>query len=211
MSASVRGRRAPRPSGEDRERAILATAERLLGERSLNEISVDDLAAGAGISRPTFYFYFESKEAVVLALLDRVADEARRTRRAALEGVGENPPELWRKGLASINDTFRGHAPVMLAVAQLVGGSDEVRKLWGEIIEGFVEDTTAAIESEARRGVALAGIAPRQLATALTWMNERVVHTILSGQEPSIDAGEALEVVLRIWSRAIYGDDGLGA
>src|SRR5258708_6704778 len=51
-----RGRRGTRASGDDRERAILPTAERLLEERPLGEISVEDLARGAGISRPTFYF-----------------------------------------------------------------------------------------------------------------------------------------------------------
>ncbi|MCU1616028.1 MAG: regulatory protein TetR, partial [Frankiales bacterium] len=65
-----RGRRRARPSGEDREAAILATFERLLAERPLSAVSVDDLARGAGISRPTFYFYFPSKDAVLLTLLD---------------------------------------------------------------------------------------------------------------------------------------------
>ena len=69
-----------RATGDDREQAILATAERLLEERPLHEISVDDLARGAGISRPTFYFYFASKDAVLLTLLDRVVDEARERR-----------------------------------------------------------------------------------------------------------------------------------
>ena len=75
-SAGARGRRTTRPTGDDREAAILATAEELLGQRPLAEISVDDLARGAGISRPTFYFYFRSKDAVLLTLLDRVVAEA---------------------------------------------------------------------------------------------------------------------------------------
>src|SRR6516165_6636836 len=81
----ARGRRVKHPSGEDRERAILATADALLAERPLKDISVDDLARGAGISRPTFYFYFPSKESVALSLLDRVAEEARSRRAAAVE------------------------------------------------------------------------------------------------------------------------------
>src|ERR1700712_2890043 len=71
-----RGRRAGRPSGDERELAILETAERLLEVRPLAEISVDDLARGAGISRPTFYFYYPSKDAVLLTLLDRIIAEA---------------------------------------------------------------------------------------------------------------------------------------
>lgn len=69
-STRSRSRRSTRPSGDDRERAILTTAERLLEQRPLAEISVDDLAKGAGISRPTFYFYFKSKDAVLLSLLE---------------------------------------------------------------------------------------------------------------------------------------------
>lgn len=206
-----RGRRARRPTGDDRERAILATAERLLEERSVNEISIDDLAKGAGISRPTFYFYFPSKEAVVLSLLDRVAEEARARRGQALELAGDRVPDLWRQGVVTILDTFRLHRALMLAVAQMVGESEEIRKLWAGIIDGFVEDTTAAIESERQRGMALEGVDARSLAVALNLMVERVFHTALSGQQPTLSEEEALEVVLLVWSRSIYGDDSLGA
>ncbi|EUA43724.1 HTH-type transcriptional regulator EthR [Mycobacterium xenopi 4042] len=85
-------RRSARPSGDDRELAILATAERLLEERSLAEISVDDLAKGAGLSRPTFYFYFPSKDAVLLTLFERVIVEAD----SALESMVANPQRTQR-------------------------------------------------------------------------------------------------------------------
>jgi len=71
-SRATRGRRSARPSGDDREIAILTTAEQLLEQRPLADISVDDLAKGAGLSRPTFYFYFPSKDAVLLTLFQRV-------------------------------------------------------------------------------------------------------------------------------------------
>src|SRR5271163_1478995 len=96
---STRGRRSARPSGDDRELAILSTAERLLEQRPLADISVDDLAKGAGLSRPTFYFYFPSKDAVMLTLFERVIVEAD----SALESMIANPPTdlkaLWRIGI----------------------------------------------------------------------------------------------------------------
>ena len=76
QTRALRGRRTVRPSGDDREQAILTTAERLLEQRSFTDISVDDLAKGAGLSRPTFYFYFKSKEAVLLSLLEPVIARA---------------------------------------------------------------------------------------------------------------------------------------
>ncbi len=86
----VRGRRGPRISGDDRERAILLTAERLLGERPLHEVSVDDLARGAGISRPAFYFYFACKESVLLALLDRLVQEQLEVEREAPDNLADD-------------------------------------------------------------------------------------------------------------------------
>ena len=100
-SPASRGRRPVRPSGDDRELAILATAERLLAERPLTAISVDDLARGAGISRPTFYFYFPSKEAVLLTLLDRMVAEARGRMGQSVERFAEDPPRWLRAGITA--------------------------------------------------------------------------------------------------------------
>src|SRR5215212_8200539 len=111
----TRGRRSPRASGDDRQRAILETAERLLAERSLGEISVDDLARGAGISRPSFYFYFPSKEAVLLTLLDRMVEEARGRMGEALERFAEDPARWLRAGITAIYDTLSDHRAVTTA------------------------------------------------------------------------------------------------
>ena len=74
-AASTSSRRRGARKGDQTEQAILDTAERLLGERPLAAIGIDELAAGAGISRPSFYFYFESRETVLRALAERIADE----------------------------------------------------------------------------------------------------------------------------------------
>lgn len=174
------------------------------------DVSVDDLARGAGISRPTFYFYFPSKEAVLLSLLDRVAEQARKEAEEALAGVAGDPPEIWRRSIRAIVGTFRSHRALMLAVAQMEGQSAELRKLWGQVIDRFVELTAFAIDCERARGAAPAGAPSRQLAIALNWMNERVFHAALAGYDPAIPEDEAFDVVLAIWSRAIYGDDSLG-
>src|SRR3712207_8911323 len=112
-----RGRRAPRATGDDRERAILETFERLLEERSLHAISIDDIARGAGISRPTFYFYFASKEAVLLSLFERMIEEARATQGEALDQLGDDPAAAVRASIAAHYETFRAHRAVTLAGA----------------------------------------------------------------------------------------------
>ncbi|MFW3168525.1 TetR/AcrR family transcriptional regulator [Geodermatophilus sp. CPCC 206100] len=205
--APGRGRRARRPSGDDRERALLATAEALLAQRPLAEISVDDLARGAGISRPTFYFYFASKDAVVLALLDRVVAEAHALRSAALAGAGGDARAGWRAALVAVRDTFTAHRALTAAATQLLAGSAEVRELWARVMEGFVAETAAAIEAERARGAAPGGPPARDLAVALNWMNERVIQGTLAGQQPAVGEADLIDVLLTVWLRAIYGTD----
>src|SRR5947209_1383332 len=113
----LRGRRASRPSGDDRELAILATAERLLARTPLSAISVDDLARGAGISRPTFYFYFGSKDAVLLSLLDRVVAEADAASARAFADPAADRRACWRDGITAYYATFRAHRSVVHASA----------------------------------------------------------------------------------------------
>ena len=203
-TATPRGRRAARPSGDDRQLAILATAERLLAERPLGEISIDDLARGAGISRPTFYFYFASKDAVLLTLLDRVIEQANTAAGEVLDRLGDDPRAILRATIASFYETFREHRAVTLAAARARGTHPEVRDLWATVMESWVQLTTAAIEAERARGAAPAGLPARDLAIALNSMNERVLYATFSADGPAVAEHAVVDVLLTVWLTSIY-------
>jgi TetR/AcrR family transcriptional regulator, ethionamide resistance regulator len=205
-AASGRGRRATRASGDDRERAILETTERLLEERPLSEISVDDLAKGAGISRPTFYFYFPSKDAVVLTIIDRLVAAAAGSREQALTTLAAGDPRAGlRQALEDLYSAFRSRRAVTLAAAELRMRNPEARALWAEVMEGWVADVTAVIEAERARGVAPPGEPARDVAIALVQMNERVQYATFADESPSLEQDRVLDVLVEIWLRAIYG------
>ena len=205
IATAARGRRPGRPSGDDRELAILTTAERLLSERPLNAISVDDLARGAGISRPTFYFYFPSKDAVLLTLLDRVVAEADAGARAAFDVPATTPREGWRRAISAYYETFRAHRPLTLAWAEARYTNAEIRELWAKVFDAWVQLCATAIEAERDRGAAPAGRAAADLAVVLTSMNERVLYATFSGDGPAVDEADVVDVLLDVWLRAIYG------
>lgn len=204
-SRHSRGRRGSRPSGDDREQAILATAERLLADRPLGEISIDELARGAGISRPTFYFYFESKDAVLLTLLERVVAEADE---AAFDLPGRQAPgdqaQPWREAINAFFTTFRAHRAVAVASAQAQATNLEVRQLWSRVMEHWVRRTEEAIQAERDRGVAPPGLPARELAVALNLMNERVMYAAFASQEPSVAEPQVVDTLLHVWLTSIY-------
>jgi TetR/AcrR family transcriptional regulator, ethionamide resistance regulator len=205
-AANGRGRRATRASGDDRERAILETAERLLEERPLSEISVDDLAKGAGISRPTFYFYFPSKDAVVLTIVDRLVAAAAGSREEALRTLAAGDPRAGlRQALEDLYSAFRSRRAVTLAAAELRMRNPEARELWAQVMEGWVADAAAVIEAERARGAAPPGEPARDLAIALVQMNERVQYATFANESPSLEQDRVLDVLVEIWLRAIYG------
>ena len=183
---ATRARRSTRPSGDDRELAILTTAEGLLEDRPLADISVDDLAKGAGISRPTFYFYFPSKDAVLLTLFERVIAEADATVRGSVRRLRHRPcARLARQHQRLLRTPAHSPGRVLAGVA---ADRDQrrVRELWSTFMQKWVDRTAAVISAERARGAAPDTVPAQDLAAALNLMNERAMFASYTGQSPSI-------------------------
>jgi AcrR family transcriptional regulator len=58
----------------DVREAILDAADRLLARYGYRKMTVDDLAADAGIGKGSVYLHFSSKEEVVISHVDRIVD-----------------------------------------------------------------------------------------------------------------------------------------
>jgi AcrR family transcriptional regulator len=196
-----RGRRSLRPTGEDREAAILDTAERLIGERPFSEISVDDLAKGAGLSRPTFYFYFASKDAVLLTLWERVIKEAD----AALEAIAvTDPAAIWRPAVSVFFETFGAHRGVTVAAAG--SANCEVRDVFATFMQKWTDFTAATIDAERKRGAAPVTLPSTDLAAALNLMNERALQAAFASETPGLPEDRVLDTLVHIWVTSIYGE-----
>ncbi|ULE34867.1 TetR/AcrR family transcriptional regulator [Mycobacterium sp. IDR2000157661] len=206
QARGARGRRSTRPSGDDREQAILGTLERLLERRPLAEISVDDLAKGAGISRPTFYFYFASKDAVLLALVEQVINEADANADAAMGGMDAavDPAGVW-KAINALFSTFGSHRAVTLAGADARPTNTDVRALWSRFMQKWIDHTTVSIETERSRGAAPQTIPAKDLATSLNLMNERMMLAAYAAEQPAVAPAQLVDTLAHIWVTSIYG------
>src|SRR5436305_13827365 len=54
---------------------MLDVAARLFGTQHFHEVRMDDVATEAGVGKGTIYRYFEDKDELYLALLDRAGDQ----------------------------------------------------------------------------------------------------------------------------------------
>lgn len=204
---ATRARRAARPSGDDREVAILETLEQLLDVRGFADISVDDLAKGAGISRPTFYFYFPSKDAVLLTLFERVISEVD----VAFEQNTQVTPatdryDMCRAGISVFFETFARHRGVTRAAHEVRASHPLVRELLVTFMDKWIDSTTAFIEAARSQGLAPTNLPAHDLATALYLMNERALFASFTAEQPSIAQDRLLGTLTHIWVTSIYGE-----
>ncbi|TQJ61271.1 TetR family transcriptional regulator [Arthrobacter sp. SLBN-83] len=205
-----RGRRSARVSGDERQDAILVTAETLLASRAFDDVSIEDLARGAGISRPTFYFYFPSKDAVLLALLDRVITEVEHRVGHLSRDFESDPAGAWTRSIGMFVEVFVSHRGVSTSAIAARARNDEVRGLWSKSMQSWVDFSSDVIRAEQARGAAPGGIDAHDLAVSLNLMNERVITAVLNRESPAIAESGALDVLSTIWIRSIYGSDNPG-
>ena len=104
-----------RRSRGDRQRDAIVTAVReLLHERSFADLSVSTISERAGVARSGFYFYFDSKYAVLAVILadaDELLDSL--THHFAPREPGETPAVFAKRMVGSAAAVYANDDPVL--------------------------------------------------------------------------------------------------
>jgi AcrR family transcriptional regulator len=200
-------RNRPARRGDEREGALLATAERLLNEESFEATPVAEIAETSGVSRPGFYFYFASKEALLGTLIVRTLDMlAARIPPAPAASVAD-PVQGLREALRGAADLWYEHRAVLMAATE--SGSRE-----STVFERIVAAQSALITPTStllRRGTRVRSDRDAYaLAEMFTWMAERNFY-VLSRKRPSRRQLHALaDRLLEVWVLAAGLDTDAG-
>jgi AcrR family transcriptional regulator len=97
----------PRP---ERERQMLEVAGRSFAERGFHAVSMDEIAARAGISKPMLYQYFGSKEGLYVAFVRQQGTALLGAMRNAIE-PGAPPAQALRAGTLAFLGYVDEHRP----------------------------------------------------------------------------------------------------
>jgi AcrR family transcriptional regulator len=160
---------------EERRQQLIGVALELFSQRSPDDVSIDEIASAAGISRPLVYHYFPGKLSLYEAALKRASDE--------LAGRFVEPPDgplgarllrVMRRFFDFVDEHGPGFSALMRG-GPAVGSTatnaliDSVRQAaYVQILSHLrVEDPPARLELVIRSWISLAE------STALIWLDGR--------------------------------------
>ncbi|GLF94021.1 TetR/AcrR family transcriptional regulator [Streptomyces yaizuensis] len=160
---------------EERRQQLIGVALDLFSARSPDEVSIDEIATAAGISRPLVYHYFPGKQSLYEAALRRAADDLAARFEEPCEGpLGARLLRVMRRYFDFVDEHGPGFSALMRG-GPAVGSTttnamiDEVRQAGYEQILAHldVDDPPVRLSLVVRSWVSLAE------STALIWLDGR--------------------------------------
>ncbi|GAQ53654.1 HTH-type transcriptional regulator SrpR [Streptomyces acidiscabies] len=160
---------------EERRQQLIGVALELFAQRSPDEVSIDEIAAAAGISRPLVYHYFPGKVSLYEAALKRASEDLASRFVEPHEGpLGTRLLRVMRRYFDFVDDHGPGFA-ALLRGGPAVGSSttnaliNSVRQEAYEQILSHLEitDPPPRLELLVRSWISLAE------STALIWLDGR--------------------------------------
>jgi len=189
---------------EQIERQLLDATERLMADgASFTELSVDRLATEAGISRASFYIYFQDKGDLLRRLAGQVfADLADAADRWWSVSRRRDPADV-RAAMDGLVASYRRHQPLLVALNEMAGYDPQVGTTYREILTAIAARLAAVIEEGQADGFIRPELSAATAASTLTWMAERTCQQNLPGRPESYDAEMAATLTQIVWA-ALY-------
>jgi AcrR family transcriptional regulator len=130
------------------KRALVEVASELFTEQGYASTSLDEIVAGARVTKGALYHHFSGKQALFEAVFETVEDQASRSIRRAVKGH-KDPWEKARAGLRAFLEVCQqpAYRRVVIAEGPAVLGYERYREQEERSTFGIVQDIVAAVLS----------------------------------------------------------------
>ncbi len=194
-----------RRSRGDRQRdAIIAAVRELLQERAFADLSVSTISERAGVARSGFYFYFDSKYAVLAVIVaEAMAELDQLTHDFAPREPDESPSEFAKRMVGYAAIVFSSHDPIMGACNLARSTDAQIREIMDDFQDTVVDKIVGLVKQDSgARPVSDDITALVRTLTAVTSMT--LAHdSAFVGRDQ--DPVAAVEIVERLWLSALWG------
>jgi AcrR family transcriptional regulator len=196
--------RSARPrKGEIRENQILDALERILATKPFAELTMDDIATQAHLSRSALYSYFASKEAALGALHQRTYEAMARTTDPLTES-GEATEHVMHDAIEQVCFNWRSHHHALRTFHETAMVSPEFGEQWRQRLNTHVAVLADLIEEARRAGWAEPSPPTAQaIASAWFWMLESQFYELFRREHTRTEENELVDTLTILWLRTI--------
>jgi len=170
---------------------------------SYTELSVERIVREAGISRATFYVYFEDKGDLLRALAEDFIERILVAAASWWELPSDATKADLRTAMQAIFEAYVPHKVVMAAVVEVASYDAGLRTLFGDLLERTIAKVAEHIEQGQREGYVIGELDPLRTAAWLTWMAERGLYQLVAPATPAA-AERLLEALTDITWNTLY-------
>ncbi|WP_193043600.1 TetR/AcrR family transcriptional regulator [Mycolicibacterium baixiangningiae] len=198
-----------RRSRGDRQRdAIVAAVRALLQEQPFAELSVSTISERAGVARSGFYFYFDSKYAVLAVIVaDAMAELDKLTHDFAPREAGESPSDFAQRMVGYAAAVFASNDPIMRACKMAQSTDAQIREIMNDFEDTVIDKIVGLVrQDDGARPISDDLPALVRMLTATTSMTLTQDSAFVGRGE---DPARAVEVVERLWLYALWGGSDL--
>jgi len=193
-----------RRSRGDRQRDAIVTAVReLLQERSFADLSVSTISERAGVARSGFYFYFDSKYAVLAVILADAGDLLDSlTHHFASREPGETPEAFVKRMVGSAAAVYANDDPVLRACAVARNTDAQIREMMDDFYDGIIEKLITLLEQDSElRPISDDLPALVRTMAAVTTMTLTHDSTFVGRDQ---EYARAVDIVEKLWLNAMW-------
>jgi AcrR family transcriptional regulator len=205
MTAQPAPQQIRRSRGDRQREAIVNAVRELLQERSFADLSVSTISERAGVARSGFYFYFDSKYAVLAVILADAGDLLDNlTHHFAPREPGETPAAFAKRMVGSAAAVYANDDPVLKACAVARNTDAQIREMMDDFYDGIIDKLITLLEqdSDARPISDDLPALVRTLAAVTSFTLTQDSAFVGRGEDPA----RAVDVVERLWLNAFWGD-----
>lgn len=202
MATAANARAERRERHEEVRSSVRQATLRLVEQTPYKDLTIDDVAREAGLSRSAFYFYFRDKHDLLMAVTEEVAETLYREADRWWHGEGE-PEALVREALSGVAAVYSRHAGLLRVATEVSTYDEEVRQFWRTLVERFIDATADYLSREQKAG-RLPPLDPRPTAEALVWMVERALYIYVAGGERQ--PKQIVDTLVPLWVAVLYRD-----
>lgn len=170
--------------------------------RSYTDISVIELIAAVGVSRSSFYAYYDDKNALLQELTEAITSDLVSAARPWFDFPADGTEADLREALRSLFTAYRAHRHVLRAIVESVHDAG-IREKYATLVEAAVVHLQTHISQRQATGGVRPDLHPLRTAQWLTCMHERGLYQFVSNA-PSGELDELLDTATQLTWRALY-------